>query len=300
MSEHLAHPGTIQVRRPLFLDLLTLTKPELTLLSVVTALGGAYLASATTVEPGLLLHTFLGTLLVGGGAGSLNQYLERNYDALMRRTENRPVPSGRVNERTALLFGLALSIAGVIQLALFTHPLAAFLAFTTLVSYLFLYTPLKRVTPFATVIGGIPGALPPLIGWAAVSGELTMGAWSLFFILFFWQMPHFLSLGWMYRKDYARAEYRLLTVVDPTGEAASRQILIYSIALIPAAAMPTMVGTLGLLYFVGALVLSAALLRIAIRLYHDRSNDTARRLFFGSLLYLSLLVGLMILDRVVG
>jgi len=299
MSDRLAHPGTIHARRPLILDLLALTKPELTLLSVVTALGGAYLASVTTTDPSVLLHTFLGTLLVGGGAGTLNQYLERNFDALMRRTENRPVPSGRVSERAALLFGLALSVGGVAQLALFTHPLAAYLAVATLVSYLLLYTPLKRVTPFATVVGGIPGALPPLIGWAAVSGELTMGAWSLFFILFFWQMPHFLSLGWMYRKDYARAEYRLLTVVDPTGEVASRQILIYSIALIPASVMPTMVGTLGLLYFVGALVLSVVLLQFAIRLYRDRINDTARKLFFGSLFYLSLLVGLMILDRVV-
>jgi len=149
-------------------------------------------------------------------------------------------------------------------------------------------------------VGGIPGALPPLIGWAAVTGDLTMGAWSLFFILFFWQMPHFLALGWMYRKDYARAQYRLLTVVDPSGEAASRQILIYTIALIPASLMPTMVGTLGLLYFVGALILSVTLLQFAIRLYRDRSNVTARKLFFGSLLYLSLLVGLMILDRVVG
>jgi len=300
MIEDTGHSGTIQLRRPLILDLLTLTKPELTLLSVVTALGGAYLASVTTAHPSALLHTFLGTLLVGGGAGTLNQYVERNFDALMRRTENRPVPSGRVNGRTALLFGLALSIGGVTHLALFTHPLAAFLAVATLVSYLFLYTPLKRVTPFATVVGGIPGALPPLIGWAAVSGELTMGAWSLFFILFFWQMPHFLSLGWMYRKDYARAEYRLLTVVDPTGEVASRQILIYSIALIPASAMPTMVGTLGLLYFVGSLLLSVTLLQFAIRLYRDRSNVNARKLFIGSLLYLSLLMGLMIVDRVVG
>jgi len=300
MSDHPTHLGAIQARRPLILDLLTLTKPELTLLSVVTALGGAYLASGTTVHPGALLHTLLGTLLVGGGAGTLNQYLERNFDALMRRTENRPVPSGRIGERVALLFGLGLSVGGVAQLALFTHPLAAYLAIATLVSYLLLYTPLKRVTPFATVVGGIPGALPPLIGWAAVSGELTMGAWSLFFILFFWQMPHFLSLGWMYRKDYARAEYRLLTVVDPTGEVASRQILIYSIALIPASVMPTMVGTLGVLYFVGALILSVTLLQFSIRLYRDRSNDTARKLFLGSLLYLSLLVGLMILDRVVS
>lgn len=297
MSDHTTQAGTVHAHRSRVLDLVTLTKPELTLLSVVSALGGAYLASP---PPGLsaLLHTFLGTFLVGGGAGALNQYAERNFDALMRRTENRPVPSGRVHQRIALMFGLALSVAGVVELAIFTTPLAAFLSVLTLVSYLLLYTPLKRVTPFATVIGGIPGALPPLIGWAAVSGELTMGAWSLFFILFFWQMPHFLALGWMYRRDYARAEYKILTVVDPTGEVAARQILVYSIALIPAAAMPTMVGTLGILYFVGALILSGGFLYLGIGLYRERSTGAARRLFFGSLLYLSLLIGLMIVDTI--
>jgi protoheme IX farnesyltransferase len=198
-----------------------------------------------------------------------------------------------------LFFGATLSIVGVLQLLLFTHIAAAFLAVVTLATYLFLYTPLKRVTPFATVVGGIPGAIPPLIGWTAVTGELSMGAWSLFFILFFWQMPHFLSLGWMYRKDYARANYRLLVVVDPSGNASSRQILIYCIALIPAAFMPTMVGILGMTYFVGAAVLSTWFLWLAIRLYRDRSNANARRLFFASLVYLSVLVGLMIVDRVV-
>ena len=176
--------------------------------------------------------------------------------------------------------------------------LSAFLAVVTLTTYLFLYTPLKRITPFATVVGGIPGALPPLIGWTAVSGELSMGAWSLFFILFFWQMPHFLSLGWMYRKDYARANYRLLTVVDPTGEAASRQILVYCIALVPAVFMPTMVGVLGMTYLLGATFLSIAFLWLAVRLFKDRSNTNAKRLFFSSLVYLSVLVGLMIIDRV--
>jgi protoheme IX farnesyltransferase len=298
MSDQSSQAGTIQARRSLALDLVTLTKPELTLLSVVSALGGAYLASPT-IGLSALLHTFLGTFLVGGGAGALNQYAERNFDALMRRTENRPVPSGRIHHHTALVFGLVLSAAGIIELAVFTYPLAAFLSVLTLASYLLLYTPLKRATPFATVVGGIPGALPPMIGWAAVTGELTMGAWSLFFILFFWQMPHFLALGWMYRKDYARAEYKILTVVDPTGEVAGRQVLVYSVALIPAAAMPTMVGTLGILYFVGAMILSGTLLYVAIGLYRERSSSAARRLFFGSLLYLSLLIGLMIADRIV-
>jgi heme o synthase len=299
MKQEIIHTGALAVRRSAVLDYLVLTKPELTLLSVVTALGGAYLAAGSSLPYSILVHTFLGTLFVGGGAGALNQYLERDFDAQMRRTENRPLPSGRLQQRHALLFGVLLSAAGVLQLLLFTHALAAFLAVLTLSTYLFLYTPLKRVTPFATVIGGIPGSIPPLIGWAAVSGDLSMGAWSLFFILFFWQMPHFLSLGWMYRKDYARANYRLLTVVDPTGEASSRQILIYCVALIPAAFMPTMVGVLGLIYFAGSIMLSLAFLWLAIRLYGDRSNANAKRLFFGSLIYLSCLLSLMIVDRMV-
>jgi protoheme IX farnesyltransferase len=297
MNEGLTQAGVVSVRRSVLYDYLVLTKPELTLLSVVTALGGAYLAAGNSLSYFTLLHTFLGTLFVGGGAGALNQYIERDLDVQMRRTENRPLPSGRIPQRHALLFGAVLSAAGILQLLVFTHTLAAFLAVMTLATYLFLYTPLKRVTPFATVVGGIPGALPPLIGWTAVTGELSMGAWSLFFILFFWQMPHFLSLGWMYRKDYARANYKLLTVVDPSGEASSRQILIYCVALLPAAFMPTMVGILGIVYFVGAAILTTAFLWLAIRLYKDRSNANARRLFFASLLYLSVLAALMIVDR---
>ncbi len=299
MNESITQAGTVPIRRSVLYDYLVLTKPELTLLSVVTALGGAYLAAGSSLPYWTLLHTFFGTLFVGGGAGALNQYIERDLDNQMHRTENRPLPSGRLPQRNALLFGVILSAAGVLQLFLFTHTIAAFLAVLTLVTYLFLYTPLKRVTPFATVVGGIPGALPPLIGWTAVTGELSMGAWSLFFILFFWQMPHFLALGWMYRRDYARANYRLLTVVDPSGEASSRQILIYCIALIPAAFMPTMVGILGIIYFIGAVLLSSTFLWLAIRLYRDRSNANAKRLFLASLLYLSMLVSLMIVDRVV-
>jgi protoheme IX farnesyltransferase len=244
-----------------------------------------------------MVHTLIGTLLVGSGAGALNQYIERNSDALMRRTESRPLPSRRVQPRDALLFGIVVSVLGVLQLGLLTHPLAGSLAAVTLASYLFMYTPLKRVTPFATVVGGLPGALPPLIGWAAVAGELSIGAWSLFFILFFWQMPHFLSLAWMFRKDYARAGYKMLTVVDPTGEVAARQILIYSLALIPAALAPTLLRILGSLYALGALILSLGFLFQAIRLSRDRSNANARKLFYGSLVYLSALIGLMILDR---
>lgn len=281
------------------MDYVILMKPELTMLAVLTALGGAYLAAAGEVHYSILAFTLLGTVLVGGGAGALNQYLERKFDAMMRRTENRPLPSGRLRDHQAILFGIVASISGVILLGAFTHILAGALAAVTLATYLFLYTPLKRITPYATVVGGIPGALPPLIGWAAVTGDLTIGAWSIFFVLFFWQMPHFLSLAWMYRKDYARAGFKMLTVVEPTGASASRQILIYCLALIPAVLFPALVGILGVFYAIGAFLLSIGFLALALRLYSDRSNASAKRLFHGSLIFLSGLMGVMLLDRIV-
>ena len=272
-----------------------LMKPELTLLSVLTAVGSAYLALNGSLHYYLLTHAFIGTTLVGGAAGVLNQYMERRYDALMKRTEHRPIPSGRIQPIEALFFGIFLGIAGLSYLALFTNWVATSLAVLTLVSYLAIYTPLKRKTPFATVVGGIPGALPPLIGWAVVRGSVSMEAWSLFFILFFWQMPHFLSLAWMYRNDYARAGYKLLTVLDPSCAITSRQILVYSIALIPASLMPMLVGITGLFYFIGALMLSLGFLAIAIRLYFVRTNYAARKLFYASLLFLPALFFLMMI-----
>jgi protoheme IX farnesyltransferase len=274
-----------------------LAKPELTLLSVITAVGAAYLAAQSNVSYWTLLHTFVGTLLVGGGAGALNQYLERRYDALMRRTENRPIPGGRVSGREALVFGLIIASIGVAELSVYTYLLAGLLAVATLATYLLLYTPLKRLTPFATVVGGVPGALPPVIGWAAVRGEVGMEAWALFAILFFWQMPHFLALAWMYRKDYARGGYKMLTVVDPEGTATSRQIIVYSIALLPATLLPTYLGLLGPVYFCGAFILSVLFILVALRLHWHRTNSAARKLFYASLAFIPALVLLMILDK---
>jgi protoheme IX farnesyltransferase len=276
-----------------------LTKPELTALSVFTAAGAAFLAAGH--EQGFLQPialTVVGTAMVGGGAGALNQYLERSFDALMKRTEHRPIPSGRVSPVAALLVGLLLSGAGIALLLVGTRPLAGLLALVTLVAYLGVYTPLKRTTPFATVVGGIPGALPPLIGWTAVRGDAGPEAWSLFAILFFWQMPHFLSLAWMYRKDYERGGYPMLTVVDPSGDSVARQMLVYSIALLPAAVMPFVVGLLGFPYFCGALILTLLFFARTFRFTRTRTNDDARRVFFGSLVYLLALVSLMALDRV--
>jgi protoheme IX farnesyltransferase len=298
MPTELPQHGALTVPRSRLLDYLALTKPELTLLSVLTAIGAAMLAMPDVLHSIVLLHVFVGTALVGASAGTLNQYAERNFDAMMKRTEHRPLPSGGLRPVEALVFGIATGIFGIAYLAGTTTFMAGALACITLVSYVLVYTPLKRRTPFATVVGGIPGALPPLIGWAAVHDGVSPAGWSLFFVLFFWQMPHFLALAWMYRKDYARAGYRLLTVLDPEGVVTSRQILVYAAALVPASLMPTLVGITGVVYFAGALVLSVAFAGVAVRLYRERSNQNARRLFFASLAFLPALFGLMLLDRI--
>jgi protoheme IX farnesyltransferase len=297
MRQRIQQSAAIVLTRPRVIDFVALGKPELTLLSVLTAVGAAYLAAENGVPYGILLHTFVGTLLVGMGAGALNQYLERAYDALMKRTENRPLPGGRVTPKEAIAFGLIAATLGVLELSVFTTVLAGFLAIGTLATYLFLYTPLKRLTPFATVVGGVPGALPPVIGWAAVRGEVGIEAWTLFAILFFWQMPHFFALAWMYRKDYARGGYKVLTVVDPEGIATSRQIIVYSAALIPASLLPTYVGLLSPAYFCGAFVLSALFFLVALQLSRQRTSPAARRLFYASLAYVPAIILLMILDR---
>lgn len=277
------------------MDFIALAKPELTLLSVLTAVGGAYLASETPSI--VLLHVFLGTLLVGGAAGTLNMVLEREYDALMKRTAGRPIPSGRVTALDGVIVGSLLAAAGVSYLWLMTTPVAAFLAVLTLATYLFLYTPLKRLTPFVTVVGAIPGALPPVIGWSAVTGSVDLSGLSLFAILFFWQIPHFFSLAWIYRKDYEKGGFRMLTVLDTDGYVTGRQIVVYSIALIPASLLPTYLGILGGFYFAGALAISVAFLWFGIAMYRERSTIAARRLFVASLFYLPALMALMILDR---
>jgi protoheme IX farnesyltransferase len=270
-------------------------KPELTFLSVSTAVGSASIALRGSTHYSLLLHTAIGTLLVGGAAGVLNQYIERRSDALMKRTEHRPLPAGRVQPAEALFFGIILGIGGLSYLALLTNWLAVSLAVLTLVSYLAIYTPLKRTTPFATVIGGIPGALPPLIGWAVVQGRVSMEAWSLFFILFFWQMPHFFSLAWMYRKDYARAGYKVLGVLDPTGDITGRQILVYCCVLVPASLMPMAIGFAGYRYFGGALLLSISFLITGCIFFRTHTSMAARRIFYSSLVFLPLLFILLML-----
>jgi len=288
----------IALERSRFMDYFALTKPELTFLSVITALTGYYLGAGGSMQATVLIHTLLGTALVGGGAGALNQYVEREYDAMMKRTENRPVPSGRIHPYEALLFGIILSVVGIIDLTLYTNALTGFLASVTLVSYVFLYTPLKRITPLSTIVGAFPGAIPPVMGWTAARNEVNPEAVVLFALLFVWQIPHFLSLAWMYRKDYARAGYRLLTVVEPEGNMASRQILAYTALLVPLTVLPWSMGMFGPLYLALALLISLAFLAVSIFLVRKRTNIAARYVFAGSLIYLPVLMAIMVIDRI--
>lgn len=281
-------------------DYVELTKPRLTLLSVLTTMAGFYMGTHGDVDTMLLVHTLLGTFMVGGGCGALNMYVEREHDMLMRRTMNRPVPSGRIAPLQALVVGLLLSIGGVIYLAAATTFLAGLLALATVVSYVFLYTPMKRRSTLNTVIGGIPGALPPVIGWAAAGNALTIEATVLFAILFFWQMPHFLALAWMYRRDYERAGYKMLPHVDPLGISTSRQILLWSAGLLPVSLVPTLIGMSGAIYFFGALAIGLGFVAFAVLLMlgSTRRNVHAKWVFYYSLLYLPILLLSMVLDRI--
>ena len=270
-------------------DYWALTKPEVNFLILITTFAGFYLAPTT--GPGgfrilLVLHTLLATLLVAGGTGTLNQFLERSFDAQMRRTARRPIASGRIEASHAFWFGVSLSVAGIAYLALAVNGLASLLAAVTLLSYLFVYTPLKRRTPLCTLIGAFPGAAPPLIGWAAAQGRLEPEAWVLYAMVFLWQFPHFMAIAWMYREDYARAGYLVL----PAGEIRDRFIIwqgfVVSLALIPISLFPTIIGESGAVYSAGALVLSVIFLCYSALFVFHRSNVAARRLLTASIVYL--------------
>ena len=280
--------------------LLALTKPGLTAMSVCTAAGGAYLAGGSDPSYSGILFIVVGTFLVGGGAVALNQFLERAYDARMKRTERRPLPAGHVSPLTALLLGLGLVLAGVLVLGATSNGLAAVLAIITVVTYVALYTPLKRFSHFATALGGVPGALPPVIGWVAVRGTITIEAYILFLLLYLWQIPHFLSLAWMYREDYARGGYRLLPVFDHSGVTTSRLVVVYTSALIPASILLTASGMMGSLFLYGGILAGIGFLVPSTQFVRDRSAVAARRVFLASLLYLPVILILMVLDRFVS
>jgi heme o synthase len=278
-------------------DFLQLSKPRLNALVIATTLGGYYIAGGNTGDVALLFHTLVGTAFVAAGSSAFNQYYERVTDGLMRRTRLRPLPDGRLQPLDAAVFAVGLTLIGLVQLALGTNSVAAGVALVTLVSYVAVYTPLKRRTPFATVIGAIPGALPPLIGWAAVRGTLEPVSWVLFAIGFCWQLPHFLAIAWLYRDDYERAGLPMLPVVEPDGRSTGRQAVAYAAALLPVSLAPTAFGLAGPIYFAAAFVLSGAFLLLAVRFAATRSTPSARWLFFGSILYLPLLWAVMIADK---
>ena len=279
-------------------DFVTLTKPRVNLLVLVTTIIGFHLGNAGGgVDYALLFNTVVGTFLVAGGAAAFNQVLERDVDAKMSRTMGRPLPDGRLGAREAAWFAAALSVTGLLQIGFGANWLAAGIAAATLGSYALVYTPLKRVTSLATVIGAVPGALPPMIGWAASRGSLSLEAWVLFAIVFFWQMPHVLAISWMYREDYERGGVRVLPVGDPDGRSTAFQMVNYSAALIPASLLPTIVGLAGRAYFAGAILLGLGMLALAIGFAQDRTPIRARRLFLASLVYLPLLWVLMLANR---
>ena len=279
-------------------DFVALAKPRLNLLVVASTAAGYAMAGGDTRHGFVLACTILGTALVAGGASAYNQILEREADALMQRTRLRPLPDGRLQAGEALVFATGLSSLGLVTLAVAVNGLSALVALATLLSYVVVYTPLKRVTSFATVIGAIPGALPPVIGWAAARNELSQGAWLLFAIVFLWQLPHFLSIAWMFREDYARGGFPMLPVLEPDGRSTGRQTIIYTAALVPVSLAPTLIGLTGDAYFRGALALAALFMALVVKFALSRSRNDARRLFFGSIIYLPLLWILMIADRV--
>ena len=279
-------------------DYWVLTKPEVNFLVVISTLVGFYLGARGPLDWMRLIHTLLGTLLVASGTATLNQLIERDADALMRRTTNRPLPAGRLSAVEALAFGLLLSVAGGLYLLLAVNLLTSVLAIATLVSYLLIYTPLKKKTPWCTFVGAFPGAMPPLIGWAAVSGSLSREAWVLYAILFFWQFPHFLAIAWMYREDYARAGFHMLPEGDTEGRVTGRQIVAYALALLPVSLIPVWMGQVGVLYLVGAIVLGLMYLYAGARLASSRTKVLARRLLLASIVYLPLVFALMMIDKV--
>ncbi len=278
-------------------DYVTLTKPRLNSLVVVTSAGGFYLGASGSYALGAMATTALGTALVASGAAVLNQVYERDTAALMERTRLRPLPDRRITPEDARTFGTLLAGGGIALLAVSANILSAALALATLIVYLTIYTPLKRRSHMATLVGAVPGALPPLIGWTAAHGGISPGGWTLFAIVFTWQIPHFMAIAWLYRDDYARAGFPMLPVLEPDGRRAGRHALLYAAVLVPISLAPTMAGVAGAAYFWTALALGIGLLWMAGRFAVTRTDATARVLFYGSITYLPLIWTAMILDH---
>ena len=276
-----------------------LTKPDVTFLVVITTVAGFYLGSNGPMDLARLANTLCATLLVAGGTAALNQYVEREMDAVMRRTAMRPLPTGTLRAKEVLIFGVATIASGTAWLALAVNWLAALIAFATSISYLCAYTPLKTRTTLATAVGAIPGALPPLIGWAAARGSITEGGWILFAILFVWQFPHFMAIAWMYREDYKRAGIQMLPVVDQSGDVTFRVILSMSAVLVPLSLLPFVMGMTGMSYFFGALILGVMLLQVGFWANRHRTNVRAKWLMHATVAHIPLLLLWMTLDKAI-
>jgi len=274
-----------------------LFKARLTFLVLLTTLVGFYIGFRGSVDYLLMLHTLLGTALVASGASALNQLIEKEHDAKMRRTQDRPLPSGRMQPQTVLIVGVACSVLGLVYLGLAVNLTTCILGAVTLVSYLFIYTPLKRVTWLNTAIGAVPGALPPLMGWTAARGHLSAEGWALFAILAFWQLPHFLAIAWIYKDDYAKAGFKMLPVIDPQGTRTGRQAVSHTLGLLPISLCPFIFKLAGPIYLAGALVLGITFLWYAIQFSRELTVPRARKLFYASILYLPLLLAVMVLDK---
>ncbi len=274
-----------------------LTKPRITFLIVLTSAAGFVLASRGAVNYVQFVHALIGIALLSSGIATLNQFIERDLDGLMRRTADRPLPSGRLFPFEALWFGISLTLMAELYLAVFVNPLTALLGLTVITGYLFVYTPLKTRTTLSTALGAFPGAMPPLMGWTAARGEIDVAAWVLFAILFLWQFPHFLAIAWMYREDYGRAGIRMLPVVEPDGRVTGQQIIVYSLMLVPVSLLPAVLGISGKIYLFAAAVFSLLFLASSVRAALSKSNQHARQLLLASVLYLPLLFGVMVLNR---
>jgi heme o synthase len=274
-----------------------LTKPRITFLVSLTAVAGFCMGSAGGIDYLRLLNMSIGIALLSSGLSALNQYIERDLDGLMRRTQARPLPTGKLSPSEAAMFGISLSIIATAYLAIFINPLSALLGLATLAGYLFIYTPLKTKTTLSTVLGAFPGAMPPFIGWVAARGHVTVEAWILFAILFLWQFPHFLAIAWMYRDDYARAGIKMLPVVEPEGRVTGQQIISYTLLLVPVSLLPAVTGLAGAVYLVGASVLGLGFLFFSARAALVRTTWQARQLLLASVLYLPALFALMVLNR---
>jgi len=275
-------------------DYLQLSKSRIVLMVLITTAAG-YFFGAKHIDFALLINTLIGTALVAAGTNALNQYVEREHDAKMKRTRHRPLPAGRITPRAALLFASAIAIIGSVYLWIAVNPLTSILGAFTLTSYIFVYTPLKRVSTACTIIGAIPGAIPPLMGWTAATNALSLGGWIVFAILFFWQLPHFMAISWMYREDYGRAGFRMLSVEDADGAAVARQAIGYSVLLLAVSVLPQIFRLGGLPYTIAAAVFGLALVAASIAFRAERSPRNARRLFMFSNVYLIVVMLFLVL-----